>query len=258
MSWRVLVALLLLASIVLALVWTGVHMSYAYVRQETVVAGAIRQEPIAISQGEAERLAVEIAMSGDRLQLSGGAAHLLDGYIETNSDWLFPIIHYTESGRLGILTLKHRDLAELGRLADTAGHKANWDIQLNSSLPIANLDVAVGADQAILDLRDLELQTARIDMVGGDLTVNLVQSWDHNVDVRLTGISGAMTVYLPAEMGVVVYAEQSFGEVAATGLRPLAGEAGRYANAAYRQTPATLTISADMALGNILLAVEDR
>ncbi|HXF63870.1 MAG TPA: toast rack family protein [Caldilineaceae bacterium] len=256
MSRRVLIALLLLASIVLALVWAGVHMSYAYVRQETVATGAVRQEAIAVPRGGAERLAVAIAMSGDALHISGGAAHLLDGYIATNSDWLFPIIHYTESGRLGILTLAHRDLAELGRLADTAAHTATWDIQLNSSLPIANLDVAVGAEQATLDLRDMELQAARVDMIGGDLVVNLAQSWDHNVDVRLTGISGALTVYLPAEMGVMVYAEQAFGQVATTGLRPLSGEAGRYANAAYRQTPATLTISADMALGNIRLAVE--
>lgn len=253
---RVLAALLLLASIVLALVWTGVHMSFAYVRGQTVAAGDVREEPIALPLGKAERLAVQISMSGDSLLLSGGAAHLLDGSIETNSDWLRPIVHYSESGHLGILTLEHRDLAELGRIVDTAAHTATWDIQLNSSLPIANLDVNVGADRAALDLRDLQVQTARVDMLGGDLSVNLAQTWKHNVDVRLTGISGKMTVHLPAEMGVIVYAEQSFGQVAAEGLAPLPGEVGRFANAAYRKTPTTLTISADMALGSIRLIVD--
>jgi hypothetical protein len=253
---RVLAALLLLASIVLALVWTGVHMTFAYVRGQIVTAHDVREEPIALPLGAAERLAVEIGMSGDELRLSGRAAHLLDGAIVTNSDWLRPIIDYTESGRLGILTLEHRDLAELGRIADTSAHTATWDIQLNSSLPISNLEVKVGAARSVLDLRDLQVHTARIDMVGGDLTVNLAQTWDHNVDVRLTSISGELTVHLPAEMGVIVYAEQAFGEVAAQGLHPLAGESGRFVNAAYRQTPATLSISANMALGRIRLIVD--
>ncbi|RIK45789.1 MAG: hypothetical protein DCC57_16190 [Chloroflexi bacterium] len=256
MSRRVFAALLLLASIILALVWTGVHMSFAYVRSQTVAAGEVRRDPISLPRGQATRLAVQIGMTGGSLNLAGGAAHLLDGYVESNSAWLHPVITYTESGRLGILTLAHRDLAELGRIANTAAHTATWDVQLSSSLPIANLEVSVGADRSTVDLRDLQIQTARVDMVGGDLVVNLAQTWDHNVDVRLTGISGELTVHLPAKMGVIVYTEQVFGQVATEGLRPLPGATGRFANAAYRQTPTTLTISADMALGSIRLVVD--
>lgn len=253
---RVLAALLLLALIVLVMVWAGVHTTFAYVRGQTVAAGEVRKQSIAIPLGEAERLAVQIGMSGDALQLSGGAAHLLDGYIETNSEWLWPIVDYSQMGRLGILSLKHRDLDELGRIAETRTHTATWDIQLNSSLPLSNLDVDVGAARSTLDLRDLQIQTARVDMVGGDLTVNLAQTWDHNVDVRLTGISGQLTVYLPADIGVIVYADQAFGQVETSGLRSLPGETDRYANEAYRQTPTTLSVSADMALGSIRLIVQ--
>lgn len=256
MSRRVVAALLLLASIILALVWTGVHMSFAYVRSQTVAAGEVRRDPISLPRGQATRLAVQIEMTGGSLNLAGGAAHLLDGYVESNSEWLHPAITYAESGRLGILALEHRDPAELGRLPNTAGHTATWDIQLSSSLPIANLEVSVGAERSTVDLRDLQIQAARIDMVGGDLVVNLAQTWDHNVDVRLTGISGKLTVYLPAEMGVIVYTDQAFGQVETQGLRPLPGTTGRFVNAVYRQTPTTLTISADMALGSVRLIVD--
>ncbi len=257
MNRRIGFAFLLLAFTVLALVWTGVHMSFAYVRGQTVAAGEIRRDPISVPRGQADRLTVQIDMLGGSLNLAGRAAHLLDGYVESNSDWLHPLVDYTETGGLGILTVQHRDLAELGTFVNAENHTATWDIQLNSSLPIASLDVAVGADESVIDLRDLQIRTARVDMMGGDLTVNLAQTWPDNVDVRLTGISGELTVHLPADMGVIVYADQAFGEVTATGLRPLPGEGERYVNAAYGATDATLSLSADMALGRIRLIVEE-
>lgn len=257
MNRRVGVAFLLLAATVLALVWTGVHISFAYVRGQTVAAGEIRRDPISVPRGQANRLTVQIDMLGGSLNLAGRAAHLLDGYVESNSEWLHPLVDYTETGGLGILTVKHRDLAELGTFVNAENHTATWDIQLNSSLPIASLDVAVGADQSVIDLRDLQIHRARVDMMGGDLTVNLAQTWPDHVDVRLTGISGELTVHLPADMGVIVYADQAFGEVSTTGLHPISGEVGRFANAAYGTTDATLSLSADMALGRIRLIVDE-
>lgn len=256
MSRRVRIALLLLAAIVLALVWTGVHMSFAYVRQTMLSAGDLRRESISIPRGDATRVAVQVGMTGGALNLSGGAAHLLDGYVESNSEWLYPIMQYEESGQLGLLKLAHRDLSATGRVVDAAAHTATWDLQLNSLLPISTLDVNVGADVSTIDLRDLQVRAARIDMMGGELTVNLAQAWPDDVNVQVTGITGDLTIRLPKNTGVIVFLEPGLGQVDTQGLVAPAGEADRLVNAVYGKTPTTLTLTVNMALGSVDLVVE--
>lgn len=256
MSRRVSIALLLLAAIVLTLVWTGVHMSFAYVRQTTLATGELRRESISISRGDATRVAVQIGMTGGALNLSGGAAHLLDGYVESNSEWLYPIIQYEENNQLGLLKLAHRDLSATGRVMDASAHTAAWDLQLNSSLPISTLDVNVGADVSTIDLRDLRVRAARIDMIGGELTVDLAQAWSEDVNVQVTGITGDLTIRLPKSTGVNVFLEPGLGQVDMQGLVAPAGEADRLVSAAYGKTPTTLTLTVNMALGSVDLIVE--
>jgi hypothetical protein len=87
-----------------------------------------------------------------------------------------------------------------------------------------------------------------------------------NVDVRLTGTwradltgtiedsAGNITVNLPGNVGVIVNAKSSFGNVEAGGLRKGAGT-DTYVNSAYGKSPVTLNLNVRTTAGNVRLTV---
>jgi hypothetical protein len=88
----------------------------------------------------------------------------------------------------------------------------------------------------------------------GNIDLNLVGSWRENVTGTVDDSAGNITLKLPGNVGVIVTATSSFGEVDATGMRQGSG-AKTWVNDKYGKTPVTMRLNVRTTAGNVHLAV---
>ena len=138
-------------------------------------------------------------------------------------------------------------------LSDFTIDTTNGDVQANLSgsytMPALNLLASDGKIDAaltgIFDLPILNLQT-----VNGDIQADLTGQWLTNMQVDIGSESGNITLKLPADVGVSASVSTNSGQINAAGWTL---QNGSYVNAAYGQSPVTITISAAVVNGNITL-----
>lgn len=154
--------------------------------------------------GDAEELDVRIDMAAGRLVLTGDAVGALDADFDyTRSAWR-PEVAYDVDGELGTLVLETPDVPSFSFQNDM---RYDWDVQLPSDLPLT-LSVAMGAGEADLDLRGTMLRSLQLDLGAGDATIDLSGTWTDDVTGEITTGAGAVTLKVPADVGVRIVGYQ--------------------------------------------------
>jgi len=86
----------------------------------------------------------------------------------------------------------------------------------------------------------------------GNIDLNLVGDWQANVTGTIDDSAGNITLKLPANVGVIVTATSSFGNVDVTGMRQGSGPK-TWVNDKYGKTPVTMRLNVRTTAGNVHL-----
>jgi hypothetical protein len=194
----------------------------------------------------AESVRVNIEMPAGRLNISGGAAKLLEADLDYREAEGQPEISYDHSGKEGRLSITQSGTSHLGRGGN------NWKLRLNNDAA-RELRVEMGAGQGNLDLKGIQLSRLTVDIGAGEINADLRGDWKQNVDVRIEGGVGSANIRLPKSVGVRVHAEGGIGSIDVKGLR---NQGGYYVNDAYEKSPVTMTVNAEGGIGQIRLIEE--
>jgi len=215
---------------------------------------------------------VEIDMAAGKLDVTGGAAELLEASFTYNVAELKPEVEY--GGRT--LAVRTPDVKVRGAsLWDLDEYRYEWDLRLNEDVPmemqvsmgagrcdlrlgglnLTRLDVTRGAGEVVVDLSgSTSLTRLNIGGGAGAVTVDLSGAWQNDLEATIEGGLGSRTLILPRDVGVRVMVEVGVGGVDATGLTK---EGQYYTNDAYGQSDVTLNIQVDGGVGGTELRVSE-
>lgn len=233
--------------------------------------GELQTRSQTVELGDADSVNVEVQMGAGELDISGGASQLLEASFTYNVEELNPQATY-EGGRLEV---KDSDVREgISSLFDLDEYRNEWDLNLNEDVPVemridlgagrsnlalgtlalTNLTVNGGAGEVDLDLSSSQsLSRLDFDMGAGGVTIDLTGEWGKDLDARLTGGLGEITLRLPSNVGVRVEVQTGIGGVDASGLTK---DGNIYTNDAYGVSAVTLLIDVEGGVGQIHLDVE--
>jgi hypothetical protein len=226
--------------------------------------GKLRTESETVELGGATSVRAEIDMGAGELDVTGGAAELLEADFTYNVAELKPEVEYS-GGTLSVRTpVVDRGINSLWDLDD---YRYEWDLRLNDgvsmemrvnlgagradlklgSLSLTRLDVTRGAGELLVDLSG-SASPASLDIGGGAglLTVNLTGVWQNDLEATIGGGVGKRTLILPADVGVRVKVDVGVGGTEAAGLTK---EGEYYTNDAYGQSDVTLNIEVNGGVG---------
>lgn len=232
--------------------------------------GELRTESETVQLGGAAPVRVEIKMAAGELNVSGGAAELLEANFAYNVAELKPEVDYSGD----TLTVRTPDVeARFNSLWDLDEYRYEWDLRLNDhvgmdmqvemgagqsslqlgTLSLTSLEVTTGAGDVVVDLSGSTSLT-RLNVGGGagEITVDLTGIWQNDLEAAIQGGLGMRTLILPADVGVRVKVEVGVGTVDATGLTK---EGEYYTNDAYGQSDVTLYIDVEGGVGETVLRV---
>jgi N-terminal domain of toast_rack, DUF2154 len=206
----------------------------------------VKSETKSVDLDSASTARVQIEFPAGELKVEGGAASLMEASFRYNvSDWQ-PEVKYSENGTQGelLVNLPGNDKLPVG------GQLINeWTVQFAEDVPI-DLSISTGAGNAELDLGSLDLTGLNIETGAGVTNVDLNGSWQHDLDVSITGGVGELTVNLPAEMGVRVNMDTALVNVSANGLIV---DGNGYVNKAFGTAPYSLTLAIEAGVGSVVL-----
>jgi len=254
----------------------GTLIAIAMMLAATACAGGVRVGDLqtksqTVELGDADSVDVEIQMGAGELDVSGGASELLDASFSFNVAELDPEATYTN----GTLVVSDKDVREgIRSLFDLDEYRNEWGLKLNEDVPmdmtiglgagrsnlalgtlaLTSLNIEGGAGEVDLDLSNSEsLSRLDFDMGAGEVTIDLSGDWNNDLDARLTGGLGEVTLRLPSDVGVRVNVETGIGGVDASGLTK---DGNIYTNDAYGVSDVTLLIDLEAGVGQIHLDVE--
>jgi len=234
--------------------------------------GELRTESETVELGGATSVRVEIEMAAGELDVSGGAAELLEADFTYNVAELKPEVDFSGS----TLSVRTPDVQVRGdSLWDLDEYRYEWDLRLNDDVAM-DMQVGVGAGRTNLQLGTLSLTTLEVtqgagevvvDLSGstsltrlnvgggaGAMTVDLTGDWQNDLEATIEGGLGKRTLILPADVGVRVKVEVGVGAVDAAGLTK---EGEYYTNDAYGQSDVTLYIEVQGGVGETDLIVRE-
>lgn len=162
----------------------------------------------------ATQVEAKLDMGAGELLVSGDADDLMNAEFEySHSNWE-PEVEYEVSGETGDLRVKTPSNSGNIPLGNT---RYAWDIRLSNELPLT-LDVDMGAGEADLDLRGLDLRDLRLDLGAGEATVDLSGDWSNDLTADITAGAGELTLRVPANVGVrIVGMRDGIGSYSADG-----------------------------------------
>ena len=233
--------------------------------------GDLQTKTETIEQGDSDSVDVEIQMGAGELDMSGGASELLEATFTYNVEELDPTATFNN----GKLEVKDSDVKEgIRSLFDLDEYRNEWDLKFNEDVPmemqidlgagrsdlvlgalaLTRLDINGGAGEVDLDLNGSQsLSHLDFDMGAGEVTIDLTGVWQNDLDARLTGGLGEITVRLPSDVGVMVDVETGIGSVNTSNLNR---DGNTYTNDAYGVSDVTLRIDIEGGVGQINLDVE--
>jgi hypothetical protein len=207
-----------------------------------------------LDAGGADTAQIDLSIGQGTLAVAGGARELLDTRITSNVvDW-HPQVRYDVrptpfdvQHNTGLLVMEQAPIT----FVPTGVVRNEWDLQLNSSLPLAlKLQADLGAVDTNLQLGHLNLTRLEVSSGPGPTVIDLTGTWTHDVHIRLYGGTGQIRLILPASTGAQVTTAGGPGTLQAPGWQV---NGDTYTNAGYGQG-STLWIYAKLGGGNIVLA----
>ncbi len=174
--------------------------------------GPLREDPVSIELGNAERANIELDMGAGEMKVRGGAQKLLEGTFKYNvPDWK-PTVHNSTAGSHATVTIQQPSHTGFG--GDT--HYI-WDLKVNDSV-LLDLALHCGAGQAQLELGDLKLRDLNVQMGAGQVQLDLRGKPSRDYDVNISGGVGQATINLPQGVGLWAEAHGGIGSISVTGL----------------------------------------
>ncbi|MFN2190154.1 MAG: toast rack family protein [Candidatus Promineifilaceae bacterium] len=240
---------------------------------ETLEIGPITTEEVVVELGQAQSTEVDVSLGAGSLYMDGGGADLLEAVFSFNvPDWR-PEVRYDESGDLGRLSIeqpKFRDAlpAKMGDI------EYQWHLQLNNAVPM-DLSITMGAGDGKLTLSDLalesftfkggagsmdiDLHSSRISdldvaLGAGDVVLDLGGMWQQNLEAKVKGGVGRVTLILPRESGVRISTQGLLSKITAP---KLINHEGVYTNDAFGRSDTAMNIKIEAGIGEIVLELGD-
>jgi hypothetical protein len=205
-------------------------------------AGPERTETRSIELDQSEEVRVDLKMGAGEMRVDGGADKLMEGRFTYNRLRLRPEISYNAGSR-GHLVVE--EPSHMG----TATHRYAWDLRFNNQKPL-DLDVHCGAGETRLNLGDLTLRRANVEMGVGELKMDLRGAPKSDYEVNVRGGVGEATIYLPENVGIDAHVEGGIGDIRAPGLSK---RDGRYVNDSYGRAKTTVRLDIRGGIGSINL-----
>ena len=196
---------------------------------------------------DVERATVGLRMAAGSLNLAGGAVDLMQASFEYNVAEWEPTIEYSAEGRVGNLQIEQPINVTI---SDGKAHN-EWNLRLNQDVPM-DLIVRLGAGDAQLDMRGMNLRQLKVQMGAGRVHVDLSGNWQKDFSVDIERGVGEAIILLPSEVGVRVAATSALGEVI---LKDLDQQGDFYINQAYGESDVTIDIDVIGAVGSLRLEV---
>ena len=206
--------------------------------------GPVVTEHHAIERGAATSARVEIEMTAGDLEMTSGSKTLFEGDFDFNVADLKPVIAYDVSGNTGALKVSQGSAS--GSYVNT------WRLSLDEMTPV-DLDVDLKAGDAKLVLGGINLRRAEILLGAGDVTVDLRGTPTQSYSVNVRAGAGDTTIHLPAAVGISAKASGLIGDVSVSGLEK---RDGRWVNAKAGDSPVTINLEVQHAVGDLRLIAE--
>jgi hypothetical protein len=213
---------------------------------QRVEVGELRTQTRSVEPENADSVRANLRLALGELDVSGGAAGLMEAEFAYNVAAWEPRVDYEVSGDTGELTVVQQGLSEGVPTRDV---RNGWDIRFNDEVPL-DLGVQMGGGVGDLDLDGLALTGLNLDVGAGATTVDLSGEWERDLSAVVRGGAGQVTLLLPSRVGVRVNAGTRLGRINADGLRK-EGEA--YVNDAYGDSDVTLKVDVSGGVGRINL-----
>jgi hypothetical protein len=207
--------------------------------------GAVLTGTSAVELGKADTVRAEIHMSAGELWIEGGASRLLDANFRYSERVGRPSVHYDVMGGRGVLTIESPE--------SSSGLKGNakneWRLRMSSEAPL-DLSVGLGAGESHLDLSQITLRAAEVNMGAGNMTFSMADRYTQDVNVQINGGVGEAHIRLPRETGAVVDAAGGIGSVQAGSLTKR--DDGKYYNASYADDKPAVHMKVRGGVGDIV------
>lgn len=201
-----------------------------------------------IERPKAEMVDVTVAMSAGELNLSGGAAKLMEGKFTYSGGNQGPEVQFEDSSFRGRLNISNKSrTTTMG-----ANSKNLWEVKLAEDVRM-DLNVTLGAGESNLDLGRLLLRSAKVQIGAGQVGLDLRGPKRSSCDVEIRGGVGEATVWVPNDVGVVAEAKGGIGEVS---VRGLTREGDRWVNEKYNKVPVTIRLDVKGGIGQINIKAE--
>lgn len=199
-----------------------------------------------VDAGGAESVQAEVRMGAGQLHLEGGAAKLMNGTFRYSESVGRPSVQYDVAGAHGRLTVASpKNSSSMGKTVN------EWDVQMGSSVPL-DMTVSLGAGESNLDMSQLPLRSAEVNMGAGEMVLNVSGKYNGDVTVRVNGGVGEARIRLPKGVGAVVDAAGGIGSISANGLTK---RDGKYYNDAYAEGKPAVRMVVKGGVGDIILSV---
>ncbi len=233
------VGVLLFVLVLVLLMWRG----HAFTNNRKMVDHVSESRDL----GSATTLHAEITMPEGQLNLSGGTSRAIEADFDYKAGWSRPTVDYHVSDGKGEL-----EISQDNRGPALGPEDNTWHIRVNDTVPV-DLEVAMGAAQGNLDLREVNLKGLVVKAGVGQVKVDLTGRRSEDLNVGIHGGVGQAVVRLPKNIGVIVEAHGGIGAVTTHGLKK---QDEKYMNDAYQKSPHTMHVNVDGGIGNIDLTVE--
>lgn len=204
----------------------------------------------AIPLAGATSLEATVRMAAGELTLKSGGSNALDGVFQYRPKAFKPQVSYEvvdAATGIGRLTVEQSEFR-----ADMLGNgKNDWSVRLATGVPL-DLNVDLGAGEAVVKLGGLDVRDLTMNMGAGDATVDFSGAWSHDVSARIQAGVGRLTLRLPQDVGVRVSGgKPGIGEFVADD--GFTADGDTFVNRAYGQTTTAIEISVKQGIGEIRL-----
>ena len=211
--------------------------------------GQLQTDVKAVKLGDAKSVRVEISMGAGELKIEGGATNLLDAQFTYDVPAWKPLVEYNASGGEGRLSIRQPG----GPGGARGSVRYDWNLRLNGKVPLS-IDLQMGAGRTNLTLGQLSLTNLDVKLGAGEAIVDLTGDWKNDLSAHVRGGVGRATLRLPRDMGVRVAVAGGIGAINA---RDFNKENGLYVNDAYGKSPVTLRIDVEGGIGEIDLELPE-
>jgi N-terminal domain of toast_rack, DUF2154/Domain of unknown function (DUF5668) len=194
----------------------------------------------------AKTVSADVQMPAGQLRLTGGDTRLLDSDFDYREEEGKPSVEYNVSGDRGQLDISQ----EKNHLHWVGTTHNDWNLHFGGAEPL-DLTLNMGAGHSDIDLRELNVNRLEVHIGAGEMNLDLGGPRKSNLTADIQGGVGSAIIRLPKDVGVRVHASGGIGSVSTDGLTRSGDD---YVNAAYGKTPASIELTVQGGIGEIVLS----